>query len=298
MRRSPCRLRGRRRPRQGSSRATDRLRGQPPRAQGGRHGGEAALVVRPLPRGSGPRRQPRRPRAAAPERLHHLRRAAHAARARHLRALPPGSAHPPRALVRPRPGQRGGQLHRRQHGVDLRQRRRGDQGGLRRALRGGPDRPDLRPVRLRRPAAGDDLHAAQQDVAAAERLHRARRQVGARHAGAARRARRPQVPRHHRRAVRPHLRRAPQAEGGRRLHHDARPRGRRDRVDGDARRHDARHRRPPAPRRAVRDRREHGLQGEPVPERRPRDRRHPAAEVRGAVEKRRALLRGLPDTRP
>ena len=68
-----------------------------------------------------------------------------------------------------------------------------------------------------------------------------------------------------------------------------------DRVDLDDRRHDDRDGRPPAPRRAERDGREHGQQGEPLSGRRPGLRRHATTQVRRAVPKRRPVLRGLPD---
>ena len=139
-----------------------------------------------MPAGLG--REPRRPRHPGPQRDDPPGRAGAADRPRLDGAEPPGRAHPPRALVRARPGQQGGQLHRRQHRVDLRQRRRGDAGrtscsGRRRR----PEGPDLRRVHRPRRAAGDDLHAPQQDRAADGRLHRARRHLQARHDRAAQR---------------------------------------------------------------------------------------------------------------
>ena len=102
-------------------------------------------------------------------------------------AEPPGRAHPPRPLVRARPGQRGGQLHRRQHRVDLRQRRRGDARRLHAALERAAEGPLLRRVHRPRRAAGDDLHAPQQDRGDDGRLRRAQRHVQVRHARAAER---------------------------------------------------------------------------------------------------------------
>ena len=218
---------------------------------------------------------------------------AHAPGDRLDRAEPPGGAHPPRALVRARPRQQGGQLLPRQRGVDLRQRRRGDPRRLPPALGGRPEGAGVRRLHRARPPADDDLHAAQQDGGAAQRLHRARRRLQARHARAAQGDRQARAPRRHRQAVRRHLRRAAQAE--RRRHPPVRPGHRQGRrVDRHDRRDDHRHGRPPAPRRQAGDRRELRPEGEPVPERRARLRRHADAEVR-RDRPQRAAVRGLPD---
>ena len=88
-----------------------------------------------------------------------------------------------------RPGQRGGQLHRRQHRVDLRQRRRGDAAPTSRsASAADPKGPIYGEYIGAGRAAGDDLHAPQQDRAEHGRLRRARRHLQVRHARAAQRA--------------------------------------------------------------------------------------------------------------
>ncbi|CAA9483049.1 MAG: hypothetical protein AVDCRST_MAG85-793, partial [uncultured Solirubrobacteraceae bacterium] len=263
-------------------------------AQAGGHEGESEVLLRPVRRPGGPRRQPRGHRPPGPRRLHRLRRAGDAPRAELDRARPPGGAHPPRALVRAGPRQQGGQLHEGQQRVDLRQRRRGDQGGLLRALRRRPEGPAVRAVHRRGRSAAHDLHAPQQDEPAAQRVDRPRRHLRPRHEGRAQQEGRPALPRHQRRAVRPHVRRPAPA---RRRRHVARGQGHEaGRVGLDRRGHDDRHRRPPAP---GRDPRRHGeprAQGAPLSQRRQRPAgRDDALPRRRALPPRREVLRGLPD---
>ena len=131
---------------------------------------------------------------------------------------------------------------------------------------------------------------------AAERLHRrsTSRSCTARKRSC-RQGARPAVPRRHRRAVRPHLRRAAPAA---RATASSPPRATAasrssgpSTIDGTIIGTGG----APAPRRPARDHREPRLQGEPVPERRPRRRRHAAAQLRRAVARQRPVHRGLPD---
>ena len=108
----------------------DRREGPALRPEAAGHEGAGQVLLRPLRGAHGLGCQPARHRASAEERADPLRRAGHPQGRRPLRALAPGDAHPPRPLVRAPAGQRGGQLPLRPHRMDLRQRRRGDQGQL------------------------------------------------------------------------------------------------------------------------------------------------------------------------
>ena len=121
-----------------------------PKAAG--HRGEDEVLVRALRRPAGPRHEPRRPRPADPRRLHGLGRARHAPRQADLSEPTHQEAHIHHAhWFALDPGNEEDNYIRRQHRVDLRQRRRGDArptSAERSAA--DPNGPDLRPVHRRR----------------------------------------------------------------------------------------------------------------------------------------------------
>ena len=137
------------------------------------HEGDAQVLVRPVRRPARPRRQPRRHRPPGPRRLHHLRRAGHA----------------PRRTTCTEPSHQEAHIHH-AHWFALDPGNKEDNytsGNTEWIFGNGdeetkadfsersaaePERPDLRPVRRRGRPAADDLHAAQQDEPAAQRLDR------------------------------------------------------------------------------------------------------------------------------
>ena len=188
---------------------------------------------------------------------------------RPVRADPPGGAHPPRALVRGRPGNNaednyfGGNAEWIFGNGDEETRGRLP----RRAARPIPTGPVYGQYIPRRQAAADDLHAAQQDRAAARRSTSCSTSIF-RHGTPEELEEKTGRPHHDvdGRAVRPHLRRAARAgrrrqvrvrdegKGGRPTAARATDRELDDRTSSGraVRRHDHRHGRPPAPGRHAR----------------------------------------------